>query len=368
MTEKPRLLHITPWYPSDRDPMHAIWIQRHVELLATDFENHVLHIEFHKGAPGRKTTSSGNTTRSTLSFPLGMWRIREWLYGREVRRFLRKNAGFHLVNFYIAYPAAVCWPLFKRWLPGRVFITEHWSYYHYHFYSTHPLNRVKKIFSRQIPVITVSEALRKDIEKFSGYKFPSAVVFNVVDTSVFRYTHAPDESGVFFMVSYWKDPKQPHLVIRALAQLRQKSIKLRIAGYGPMWDSMVELSRELQLEDSITFLGPLSGDALVREMNSATAFIHPTGYETFSVVVAEALCCGCPVLCPDAGALSERVDSTNGILKTNNESYDVVIERFLDRQNEFNRKEIAAKAALRYSPDAVRTQFRNALNTLFSHH
>lgn len=361
------VLHITPWYPTVDDPMHAIWIRRQVEVMGDGAQAHVLHITFATGGFGRTVTEEEGVTRMALHFPFGSWRIREWLYGLAIRQFLRRHRGYTHVNFFIAYPSCVHWHLFKRWLPARVSITEHWSAYHFHFHSRRPLARVKKIFSRQVPVLAVSDALLNDIQQFSGCNFPAAVVYNVVDTAVFHPTEVQPVPLSFFMVSYWKSPKEPLEIMRAVLSLHREgvAVRLRIAGYGPQWDDIQALSASDDARACITLLGPLNAADIAAEMNAADGFIHPTGYETFSVVVAEALCCGCPVLSNRKGALPERIHHGNGCLRGGGETYRDLLLRYLNGPK-FNRTEIARQAAQLYSKGAVSAQFRRALDTIFA--
>ena len=62
---------------------------------------------------------------------------------------------------------------------------------------------------------------------------------------------------------------------------------LKVGGYGPLWDEMNNYVQENNLHESIILLGKLSKSEIALEMNRASAFLHNSNYETFSVVCAE---------------------------------------------------------------------------------
>ncbi|MEQ6167659.1 glycosyltransferase [Ekhidna sp. MALMAid0563] len=125
----------------------------------------------------------------------------------------------------------------------------------------------------------------------------------------------------FFMVAQWKEPKDPFTVIHAFKRLTKlhKDASLIIGGYGPQMKEMHKLASDLKLESNLCFLGKMDSVQVAKEMQKATAYVHCSGYETFSVVCAEALHCGCPVIASNVGGIKEFVNHENGILVENND-------------------------------------------------
>ena len=107
-----------------------------------------------------------------------------------------------------------------------------------------------------------------------------------------------------------------HVLFRSLAILKKKypDIQLRIGsnllehkffikdGY------LAWLLREvenLDVSDSIVWLGSLSADEIIKEMQNSSVFAVPSYVETYSLAAAEAMMVGVPLVTSYAGALSE---------------------------------------------------------------
>ncbi len=367
MTQK-KVLHITPWYPSDQNPAFAIWIQRHIECLSPHFDQHILHLDIDFGGLNYKKSESPGITHIRIRIPIMIWRVREWMFLFVLMSFCirrKVSSKFDIVNFHIAYPACIHIHRIASLLPSKKVITEHWSYYHYHFHSKRKLTRVKKIFQRGIPIITVSDALARDIENFCGSPIPFHVIPNVVDNKFFFLSSKNEVEGHFLMAAFWKPPKNPFTVLHGISVLKEKGaiVKLRIAGYGPLWEQLKSQVEFLGLSDQVDLIGSIDSKKLGEELNKARAFLLPSDYETFSVVCAEALCCGCPVLSDPIGALPELVTLNNGMLREEEETWSSFLERFLNHES-FDRSRIAEHSAERFSKERVGEKYSSVLNTL----
>src|SRR6185437_10542396 len=75
------------------------------------------------------------------------------------------------------------------------------------------------------------------------------------------------------------------------------------------------LIRELGIGDSVTHLGHVSTDELVRLYNEHEVMVSPSLYEGFGLPAAEAMACGTPVVATTAGAFPETIaDGETGVL------------------------------------------------------
>lgn len=374
-----KVLHVTNWYPHEQNPQEALWIQRHINSLADFVESSfTLHIEV---KPANKfcliKANKENFNQRIFYVPIKSWFLIEVLTTFLLVFYLIKLKApkkFDIINFHIAYPVLTYWHLINKFINIPVLITEHWSAYHFNFNirKAKKLRRIKRIFQQGIPLICVSEHLKEDIQKFAGnFSFPAYIIPNVVSKEFINCSSHQQNATYhsFFMVSSWKWPKRPDIAIEAFAKFMKETgdkYTLRIGGYGPLLPEMEKQVAELGITDKVKFLGKMNSATIADEMNLAIAFIHCSEYETFSVVCAEALCSGCPVIASSAGGIKELVDSSSGILveKNDESSWEHALKQF-DCLS-FNKEEIAIEAVEKYSTLGVGERYSRVLSKIIS--
>ncbi len=365
-----KILHITNWYPTDEEPFRAIWISRHIDALRDHCENHVHHVEVQSGT-FRLFLGKGLLGNKVLivRIPISIWFIKEIISSLLVAYtlFLRlKLINYDAINFHIAYPLCTHIHLLRKIVKKPILITEHWSAYHNNFGVDKELVRIKRIFHSNIPLITVSNALRDDIVGFSeNQSLKIFVVPNIVDTDTFRYRRNKRKNSTFLMVSHWKEPKDPFLILKTFIQLLKDrpETMLRIAGFGPQQEQIIDYINEKNLNRNISYLGALSAQQVSDEMTKAVAFLHCSKYETFSVVCVEALCCGTPVIASAVGGVKEIVEEFNGILVSENtEAYWLkALGSFVKSMDQYDPKVISRNAAMRFSTTKVGEEYLNVI-------
>ena len=69
------------------------------------------------------------------------------------------------------------------------------------------------------------------------------------------------------------------------------------------------------LEDKVKFVGALSPEEIVKQLNSSKLLVHNSQFETFGLVAIEANACGIPVVSSNTNTLSEIIENDiNGYL------------------------------------------------------
>lgn len=108
-------------------------------------------------------------------------------------------------------------------------------------------------------------------------------------------------------------------LLSALAGVDRDVWRLSIAG-GLDFDaaytaSAEKLIRQLELSDSVRFLGPLHDDDLVETLSVSHLFCMPYAYEGFGIAILEAMAFGLPAIGCSNGAAHETIShGTNGFL------------------------------------------------------
>jgi glycosyltransferase involved in cell wall biosynthesis len=97
-------------------------------------------------------------------------------------------------------------------------------------------------------------------------------------------------------------------LIGAMADL-EPSVRLDIAGNGPLREPLEAMVRQLGLNDRVRLLGYVSDGQLPEFYASADWFVLPTKeLEGFGMVILESLACGTPVLGTRVGAIPELLN------------------------------------------------------------
>ena len=109
-------------------------------------------------------------------------------------------------------------------------------------------------------------------------------------------------------------------LIRAVALLRAPypNLKLKIIGNGPEEESLRKLTRELDLEQNIEFLGKISDYTdVIKILKRSHIFALPSITEGFGMVIIEAMASGIPYVASNIPPIYEVTEGgTGGILCT----------------------------------------------------
>jgi glycosyltransferase involved in cell wall biosynthesis len=100
----------------------------------------------------------------------------------------------------------------------------------------------------------------------------------------------------------------------AAAFRADSTAQLRLGGGGPLEPNLRRLAEKLGVSGQVNFLGVLSRDQILAEMSDCEAFVLPSHFETFGVVLIEALALGRPVIATRCGGPEFIVHAGNGLL------------------------------------------------------
>jgi glycosyltransferase involved in cell wall biosynthesis len=377
-----RLLHLTNWYPEPAAPERTPFIVEHWLALAPFVQQQLWHVEVQPSPRWRLRWARRAAAERALLLqcPLASGQLQELLTLLLLLLLRLRLIGgrWDLVVVHIAWPLLRFPRLVRQLFGSRLLLIEHWSAYHNRFQlpaGSPALRRLQGMFAAGIPVVAVSQALAGDLRAFSGRPdLPVMVVPNVVDTALFHPAGGA-EFGVagaesqrlprhrWLMVASWAPIKRPLLVLQAIAALvadnpsLASQLRLKIVGGGEQVEAMAAFITAQQLQALVQLLGPQPKPVIAAELRQATALLHPSAYETFSVVCAEALCSGVPVLASDVGALPELITAANGLLVTNTpEAWTAALRQLLSDPPVWDHQEIAQEAAARFSRPVVGQQ------------
>ncbi|MEM5557229.1 glycosyltransferase [Aliarcobacter cryaerophilus] len=140
---------------------------------------------------------------------------------------------------------------------------------------------------------------------------------NIVDSFFFekKLEELEKKEFVFFNVASLDTKKNHVLLLKAFShKFKGLPTKLKIAGNGPLNSELKEEVKKLDIEKQVDFLGQISQERVREEMMKSDCFVLSSNFETFGVVLIEALACGLPLIATKCGGPEDIVNEQNGIL------------------------------------------------------
>ncbi len=173
-----------------------------------------------------------------------------------------------------------------------------------------PLFMQQQVAPRLARIVTVSEASRKEVERYFGIaekKIP--VVYNGTDTEIFKPDPSVEKEADLLFVGRTEDRKKGIGTMIEALSLLPKHVKLKIIDGRIPDDGLVpRLVRKFGLEDRVIIKKEmLTRDELVSQYSTGRIAIVPSFFEGFGFPASEAMACGLPVIANAAGALPEVV-------------------------------------------------------------
>jgi glycosyltransferase involved in cell wall biosynthesis len=173
-----------------------------------------------------------------------------------------------------------------------------------------PLFMQQRVAPRLDRIVTVSEASRREIERYFGIPEKQiSVVHNGTDTELFHpHPHTEKEADLLFVGRTEDRKKGVATLLEALALLpRHVTLKI-VDGRIPSDGLVMRFVRRLALEDRVLLRRRmLTLPELVAEYSTARVAVVPSFFEGFGFPASEAMACGLPVGANAAGALPEVV-------------------------------------------------------------
>lgn len=170
--------------------------------------------------------------------------------------------------------------------------------------------------------IIVSDDLFKTVTRDMKGFLPKTLFSSAmgVDLEKFKRTERPkNETTQLFSCGRIHQCKGRDILLEALSQIKSP-YHLRIAGGVDNNDpheleKLQNLVKKYQLEKKVEFLGPISEEKVIQELNQADAFVLTSRVETLGVAFMEAMAMHLPVVATDVGGVRELViNDENGYL------------------------------------------------------
>lgn len=163
----------------------------------------------------------------------------------------------------------------------------------------------------------------KDLTKKSSKKIE--VISNGVDLTKFKlvknankkkYKLNPEDKVLLFVGRIFPE-KSIETLIKSIPYVKKQNnnFKVLIAGSGVLEENLKKLTKELNLNDKVKFLGRVSDKDLIELYNLADIFVFPSIAELEGMVVLEAMACKTAIITSDSESnASKFFISNNGLI------------------------------------------------------
>lgn len=316
-----KILFLTPWYPDDKNPNHGIFVRDQavalqgihqvvVVIAKVDYSIFGLFSYTIKESDFRNVKEYYISIKRSIPFLNQL--VFFYVVTRQAVRISRKFSP-DIIHGNIGYPGA-----FWSWLVGKIIgkpyvITEHSSRFAANFRSTIHKFLTLYFLKRAKTVISVSSHSAKEISNFIN-KQP-LVIPNIIDFEKFKELSKSSRHTwqIGFLGSLNTNTKGLDILLNTLSEI-DVEFKLHIGGAGKLLEEYKMLARQLKIADKCVFYGFVSHVDVPAFMKQLHFFVSASRFESFGMVMVEAMACGLPVVATSSGGPSDFINPSNGIL------------------------------------------------------
>ena len=285
-----KVLFLTPWYPSEKDAMLGLFVQKHVEAVRA------------QGVDVRVIFSRGWIDLCR------QWRAlkREWGLPDVVQLNVIQKQG--LLALWLKKKYKIPYVIvehFTGYLPENKSVAE--SRWHIAF--------MKRICREAEVVMPVSEQLGKAMQSLGFQAKRWEIIDNIVDDFFFDTATKIDKKTnikTLLNITCFDEPhKNVKGLLRAAKALSEKrqDWRLVLVGTGVDYREVRAYADTLNIPAGlVVWTGELTPGEVAEWMHKSDAFVLSSRYETYGVVLAEAVAAGIPIVSTPVGIAEDVAD------------------------------------------------------------
>jgi glycosyltransferase involved in cell wall biosynthesis len=323
-----RVLTLTPFYPSERDPTGGCFVSEPIDALAkAGVKNTVFAVQpFYR--PKTRVAENASSTEWIRYFSLpggvGLPTAGAFLFSRIVGRVreLWNSRQIDLIHAHAPLPCGHAAMLLSAELGIPYVVSVHgldaFSTEQVHGRAGQWCRRIsQRVYQSSRRAICVSEHVRERVLEGTGQKCRTSVVYNGVDPEMFSPSSDPPLGQTVLSVGNLIPIKGHETLIRAIATLVADfpELKLEVIGEGPELGRLRDLASQLKIQGRVQFLGRKSRKQVAEAMRRCILFALPSRYEGLGCVYLEAMAVGKAVIgCRGQGIAEIIQHGSNGFL------------------------------------------------------
>jgi len=255
-----------------------------------------------------------------ILFPRNFFRpligIFQYLFAFKTIQKINEIWLIDLIHVHFSYPAGAAVRMICERLKLKYIVTEHRGAIDNFLQNRYLRPQIKQTYRQAERIIAVSEFTRKQIQKAGFDNLPVEIIPNGIQIQNFLMSTQKSEPSNLVYIGNLIPTKGIQLLIKALAELKQEGInfQLDIIGDGKYKNVLQRLSKDLNLQNNIHFLGIKTPEEICNLLSSYDILVQPSLLESFSIVLIEAMAAGLPVIATRCGGPEFIVTEQTGIL------------------------------------------------------
>lgn len=372
-----RVLYVPSWYPSERRPVHAVFLREQAAALAA--RHRVLCVP----PPTPRSLLAGPGAwidrLATRDRPEGFRELRlagpnytplipgarERVFERLYERALRASRDYlggppDLVHAQVSVEAGYFAARLARRHGLPLVLTEHVSRPELHYALPRGRERFLETMRAADRVLAVSP-LQRELLAAAGVERDIDVVPNLIDVGLFQPAETRETRPVrpplrLMTVGHLIERKGIDVLLEALAAVRTRTpATLDIVGEGDLRGRLLARAQALGVGDAVRFLGEHSRRDVRDLLRRSHVYVCSSLTESFGVAVIEALAVGLPAVVTRCGGPEWFVDDTRGAVVAPGDADALAagIVGVADRLESFAPGELHGFVAQRFGPAAV---------------
>ncbi len=388
-TIKKHILHLPNWYPHPADPQNGVFIRKQIESLDPVFHNSVLFVKSaRQEAVYQIETKQENQIDTCIVYFRefnGLRIFKSWVhiwrylsgFKKGLYQLMKSNGQPDLMHAHVLLRTALLAWYYARKFKISYIISEHWS-----GFITGAFNKKnfvyrylsKAVLKKAAGILVVSETLGSAIVKLGMPEQKMKIIPNVVEVGEFvdktKVTNVKDSVILLSVADLVDDIKKISEVIEAVADLSiDCDLEYWIIGDGQDRQKLEAMARSKGLlGETVKFFGRKTNEEVLKIISQCDFLVMNSVIETFSVVTAEALLAGKPVVATRCGGPEIFVNDSNGTLIEvgNRKELKDAIGTMIKTYQDFDQEALRAGVEDRFSSKAIGLKLKAIYDDILS--
>jgi len=318
------ILIIPSWYTTRENPQAGIFFKEQAEALAkygnkvgvialneisirNIWEKREINLQYHRYIE-KEVTTYRLQYPYIPKLPRLHRAMRLYIFKKSFYRYIEENGLPDIIHLHsYLYGDLAMW--IQRKFGIAYVITEHSTKFARKLLSSQEIRYAREVFKTSSLNMAVSQEFKRLLQKHIGLDF--TYLPNMIDIHFFKCSRERHNTFNFINIAFMEKKKHQKMLIEAFTRSFQgdPGISLTIVGDGPQYQELKELIASLDMEDQIMLYGRANREEVKTLLQNADAFVLSSQYETFGVVIIEAMACGLPVISTRCGGPESIITS-----------------------------------------------------------